>query len=67
MSKITLAGILKHLRQELASTEAEAKEIGSHFEVLRRETESIKIDALHNYLEEQRKFTARDRGSSSLI
>jgi hypothetical protein len=67
MSKYTLDGILKHLRQELTLTEAESKEIGSHFEVLRRETESMKIDALHNYLEEQRKFTARDRGIASLI
>jgi len=67
MSKYTLDGILKHLRQELASTEAEAKEIGSHFAVLRRETESMKIDALHNYLEKQRTFTARNRGTASLI
>ena len=67
MSKITLYGILKHLRQELALTEAEAKEIGNHFEVLRRETESMKIDALHNYLEKQREFTARNRGTASLI
>ncbi len=67
MSKYALDGILKHLRQELASTEAEAKDISSHFEVLRRETESMKIDALHNYLEKQRKFTARDRGTAFLI
>jgi len=67
MSKYTLDGILKHLRQKLTLTEAEAKKIGSHFEVLRRETESMKIDALHNYLEEQRKSTARDRGTAYLI
>ena len=67
MSKYTLDGILKHLRQGLTLTEAEDKEIGSHFEALRRETESMKIDALYNYLEEQRKFTARDRGIASLI
>jgi len=67
MSKYTLDGILKHLRQELTLTEAEAKEIGSRFEVLRRETESIKVDALQNYLEEQRKSAARDKGIASLI
>ncbi len=67
MSKYALDGILKHLRQELASTEAEAKEISSHFEVLCREAESMKIDALHNYLEKQRKFTARNRGTAFLI
>ena len=67
MAKYTMDGILKHLRQELTLTETEAKEIGSHFEVLRRETESMKIDTLHNYLEEQRKFTARNRGTASLI
>ena len=67
MSNYTLDGILKHLRQELTLTETEAKEIGSHFEVLCRETESMKIDALHNYLEKQRKFTARNRGTASLI
>jgi len=67
MSKYTLNGILEHLRQELTLTEAEAKEIGSHFEVLRRETESMKIDVIQNYLEEQRKSAARDRGIASLI
>lgn len=67
MSKYTLDGILKHLRQELTLTETEAKKIGSHFEVLRRETESMKIDTLHNYLEEQRKFAARDKGIAYLI
>jgi len=67
MPQYTLDGILKHLRQELTLIEAEAKEIGSHFKVLRRETESMKIDALHNYLEEQRKFTAYDRGLTSLV
>ncbi len=67
MSEITLGGILKHLRQELTLTEAEAKEIGNHFEVLCRKTESMKIDALYNYLEEQRKNSARDRGIASLI
>ncbi len=42
-------------------------EIGSRFEALRRETESMKVDALQDYLEEQRKSTARDRGIASLI
>ena len=67
MSKYTLNGILEHLRQELILTEVKAREIGSRFEVLRRETESIKVDALQNYLEEQRKSAARDRGIASLI
>jgi hypothetical protein len=67
MSKYTLDGILKHLRQELTLTEVKAREIGSRFEVLRRETESIKVGALHNYLEEQRKFAARDKGIAYLI
>ncbi len=67
MSKYTLNGILEHLRQELDLTAVKVKEIGSHFEVLRRETESMKVDALQNYLEEQRKSTARDRGIASLI
>lgn len=67
MSKYTLNGILEHLRQELNLTEVKARETGSRFEALRRETESIKVDALQNYLEEQRKSTARDRGIASLI
>ena len=67
MSKYTLDGILKCLRQELTLNEAKASEIGNRFEVLRRKTESMKVDALQNYLEEQRKFTARDRGIASLI
>jgi len=67
MSKYTLNGILEHLRQELTLNEAKASEIGNRFEVLRRKTESMKVDALQNYLEEQRKFTARDRGIASLI
>ena len=67
MSNYTPVKILGHLRQELALTETEAKEIGSHFEVLCRETESMKAEDLHNYLEKQRKFTARNRGTVSLI
>ena len=67
MSKYTLDGILKHLRQELNSTEVKAKEIGTHCELLRRETESMKIDALHNHLEKQKEFTASDRGIASLV
>ena len=67
MPKYTVNGILEHLRQELILTEAKAQGIGSRFEVLSRGTESIKVDALQNYLEEQRKSTARDRGIASLI
>jgi len=67
MYKHTLNGILEHLRQELTLTEVKAKEIGGRLEVLRRETESVKVDALQNYLEEQRKSAARDRGITSLI
>jgi len=67
MSQYTLNAILEHLRQELTLTEVKAREIGSRFEVLCRETESIKVDALQNYLEEQRKSVARDRGIASLI
>jgi len=67
MPKYTLDRILEHLRQDLTLTGAEARKIGSRFEVLRGETESMKIDALQNYLEEQRKSTARDRGITSLI
>ena len=67
MSKYSVNGILEHLRQELTLTEVKAREIGSRFEVLCRETESIKVDALQNYLEEQRKSVARDRGIASLI
>ena len=67
MSKYTLNGILEHLRQELTLTEVKAREISSRFEILCRETESIKVDALQNYLEEQRKSVARDRGIASLI
>jgi len=54
MSNYTLFKILEHLRQELALTEVKAREIGDHFEVLRRETESIKVDALQNYLGKQK-------------
>jgi len=67
MPKYTLDRILEYLRLELASTKVKAREIGSRFEALRRETESMKVDALQNYLEEQRKSTARDRGIASLI
>jgi len=67
MSKYTLNGILEQLRQELILTEAKAREIGSRIEVLRRETESMKVDAIQDYLVEQRKSTARDRGIASLI
>jgi len=67
MSKYTLNEILEHLRQELTVTEVKARETSSSFEVLHRETESIKVDALQNYLEEQRKSAARDRGIASLI
>ena len=67
MSKYTLNGILKHLRQELNLTAVKAREIGNRFEVLSRETESMKVDALQNYLEEQRKSAARDRGIASFI
>ena len=67
MSKNTLDGILKHLRQELTLTAVKARGIGSRFEALRRETEPMKIDALHNYFEEQRKSAARDRGIAFLI
>jgi len=67
MSKYTLNGILEHLRQELTLTEVKAREISSNFEVLRRETECMKVDALQNYLENQRKSAALDRGIASLI
>ena len=67
MSKHTLDRILKQLRKELTLTEAKAGEIGSRLELLRRETEATKIDVLHNYLEEQKKSAARDRGIASLI
>ncbi len=67
MSKLTLNGILEDLRQELTLTEVKAREISSSFEVLHRETESMKVDALQNYLDEQRKSAARDRGIASLI
>jgi len=46
MSKYGVNGILEHLRQELTLTEVKAGEIGNRFEVLCRETESIKVDAL---------------------
>ena len=67
MYKHTLNGILEHLRKELTLTEVKAKEIGGRLEVLRRETESVKVDALQNYLEEQIQSAARDRGIASLI
>ena len=67
MSKHTLNGILEHLRLELILAEVKAMEISSRFEVLRRETESMKVDDLQNYLEEQIKSAARDRGIASLI
>jgi len=67
MSKYTLNGILEYLRQELILTEVKAREIGSRLEILRRETEYMKVDALQNYLEEQRKSAAYDRGIASLI
>ena len=67
MSKYTLNGILKHLRQELNLIEVKAREIGNRFEVLRGETESMKVDALQNYLEKKKKSAALDRGITSLI
>ena len=67
MSKYTLGEILEHLRQGLNLTAVKATEINSRFEALCRETESIKVDALQNYLEEQKESVARDIGISSLI
>ncbi len=67
MSKYTLNGILEHLTQELNWTAVKASDINSRFEALCRETESIKVDALQNYLEEQKNSAARDIGISSLI
>ena len=67
MSKHTLNGILEHLRQELILAEVKAMEISSRFEVLRRETESMKVDALQNYLEEKKISATRDRGVASLF
>jgi len=67
MSKHTLSGILEHLRQELNLTAVKASEISSRFEALSRETEFMKVDALQNYLEEQKKSAARDRGVAPLI
>jgi hypothetical protein len=67
MSKYTLNGILEHLRHEINLTAVKATEINSRFEALCRETESIKVDALQNYLEEQKISVSRDIGISSLI
>ena len=67
MSKYTLDGILEHLSQELNLTTVKATEINVRFEALCRETESIKVDALQNYLEEQKISVSRDIGISSLI
>jgi len=67
MSEYILNGILEHLREELILTEVKAREIGSRFEALRIETESMKIDALQDYIVEQRKSTARNSGIISII
>jgi len=67
MLKYTRNRILEHLRQELTITEVKAREIGNRFEILRREIESIKVVALQNHVDEQRKSSAFDRGFTSLI
>ena len=67
MSGYELNETLEHLRHELASTSAKAKDITGRFNILRREAESLKIDAFQYYVEEQRKSIARDRGIISLI
>ena len=67
MSKHTLDRTVKHLKQELDLTTVKAEEIKNRFEALCRETESIKIDVLRNYVEEQKKSVARNIGMSYLI
>ena len=67
MSGYELNETLEHLRHELASTSAKAKDITGRLNILRREAESLKIHAFQYYVEEQRKSIARDRGIISLI
>jgi len=67
MPSYALNAILEDLKQELISTEVKSKEIGSRFEALYREIESMKVDALQSLIEEQRKSAARDRGIASLL
>jgi len=67
MSKYALDRILEHLKKELDRIEVNSREIGRCFEALCRETESLKVDALQNYVKEQKKSVARAIGFSSLI
>ena len=67
MPKYALDRILEHLKKELDCIEVNSREIGRCFEALCRETESLKVDALQNYVKEQKKSVARAIGFSSLI
>lgn len=67
MSGYELNETLEHLRHELASTSAKAKDITGRLNILRREAESLKIHTFQYYIEEQRKSIACDRGMTVLI
>ncbi len=67
MSGYELNETLEHLRYELASTSAKAKDITSRLNILRREAESLKIRTFQSYVKEQRKSIAYDRGMTALI
>jgi len=51
-----------HLKPELSSTRDVALATTRNIDVLRKETESLKIDIIKNCLEEQRRSGARQRG-----
>ena len=55
------------LKKELAWIESSSHGIGSRFEILQREAESLKIEFLKYSLEKQREAIARQRGFDSLI
>ena len=59
--------LIMRLKEELAWTEGRATEITSNVNVLRRQMESLKIDVIQNYLEEQRRTEARRRRYASLV
>jgi len=55
------------LKKELAWIESSSHGIGSRFEILQREAESLKIEFLKYSLEKQREAVTRQRGFDSLI
>jgi hypothetical protein len=67
MSDSTCEQTIANLKKELAWIESNSHGIGSRFEILQREAESLKIEFLKHSLEKQRRALARQRGLDLLV